>query len=398
MKIKYWLIFLTLIFIVFKGYSQKPPEDDNEMRDLLGGSIMTAVPFLLISPDAVSGSMGDIGVATAPDLYSQHWNPAKYPFIDSKTGFSLTYSPWLRSLVQDMHLLYLSGYYKLDERSAISGSLTFFSLGEILFTQSSQDAGTPYRPNEYAFDLAYSRSFTENFSMAIAGRYIRSDLTQGYVAPGQSSNHAAQSAAADVAFFYRKPVEIQGYKGSAYSIGLNITNIGAKVSYSEAARKDFLPTNLKLGGGYSLDFDDYNRLSIYLELNKLLVPTPPVMDNDTIVKGKSSDVGVMEGIIQSFSDAPGGFREELAEWSWSVGAEYKYTDILSFRGGYFHEAAEKGKRQYLTAGVGLKFNVITLDVSYLMPTAGGNASNPLKNTLRFSLGFNFGEYLRQNKK
>jgi hypothetical protein len=362
-------------------------------------TITTAVPFLMIAPDARAGAMGDAGVASSPDAYSQHWNPAKYAFMENQMGFSVSYSPWMKKLVDDIDLGYLSFYYKLNnERDAISASLLFFSLGEIQFTNDiGQDIGS-FAPNEYAIDLAYSSRLTTHFSGAVAFRYIYSNLTGNRFVGGMQSN-AGQSVAGDVAMYYRKPMKVNGQK-SFISSGINISNIGAKVSYTETVAKDFIPTNLRLGAAFETELDEYNSVGFMIDFNKLLVPTPPVYKlNDTtglpevdpqgnyvIARGKTNDVGVVSGIFQSFSDAPAGFGEEMREVSLSIGAEYWYDKQFAFRAGYFHEHATKGNRKYFTLGVGLKLNVFGLDFSYLIPTG---QQNPLENTLRFSLVFDF---------
>ncbi len=362
-------------------------------------TITTAVPFLMIAPDARSGAMGDAGAASSPDAFSQHWNPAKYAFIKNQMGFSVSYSPWMKKLVDDIDLGYLSFYYKLNnERDAISASLLFFSLGEIQFTNDiGQDIGT-FSPSEYAVDIAYSSKLTKNFSGAIGFRYIYSNLTGNRFVGGMQSN-AGQTVAGDVAAYYRLPMKLNG-QNSFYSLGVNISNIGAKVSYTETVSKDFIPTNLRIGTAFETELDDYNSLAVMVDFNKLLVPSPPQYKfNDTtglpevdqqgnyiIDKGKSNDVGVVTGIFQSFSDAPLGFTEEIREISISIGAEYWYDRQFAFRAGYFHEHATKGNRKYFTLGVGLKLNVFGLDFSYLIPTG---QQNPLENTLRFSILFDF---------
>jgi hypothetical protein len=399
MKLKHLFLAVILLGLINVSFSQIVPPNEigtAGSRDDWGGAIMTGVPFLMIAPDSRAGALGDIGAATSADLYSQHWNPAKYPYIEDKGGFSLTYSPWLRGLgINDINLLYATGYYKIDDRSAVAASLTFFSLGEVTFRQSADDKPTVYRPNEYSFDASYSRKLTDNFSMAVTARFVRSDLTKGYVAPGQSAGNAAMSGAADVSMYYNKSFRAGSLENTTLGVGLMISNLGAKVSYTDAEHKDFLPANLRIGIAYDMDIDKYNTIGICADVNKLLVPTPPIYGgefHDSIVSGKNPEVGVMMGVIQSWYDAPGGFAEEMAEWSWSLGAEYTYRNMLFARAGYFHESKYKGYRQYITFGLGLKFSVVSFDLSYLVPTVSGY-NNPLKNTLRFSLGFNFGEYL-----
>jgi len=362
-------------------------------------TITTAVPFLMIAPDARAGAMGDAGVASSPDAFSQHWNPAKYAFIENQMGFSVSYSPWMKKLVDDIDLGYLTFYYKLNNgRDAISASLLFFSLGEIQFTNDIGQSIGSFAPSEYAVDVAYSSKLTENFSGGMAFRYIYSNLTGNRFVGGMQSN-AGQSVAGDVAVYYRKPLRMND-QPSVISAGMNISNIGAKVSYTETVAKDFIPTNLRLGFSFETELDQYNTIGVMMDFNKLLVPTPPEykfndstglpevdpQGNYVISRGKTNQVGVVNGMFQSFSDAPGGFGEEMREVSLAIGAEYWYDRQFAFRAGYFHEHATKGNRKYFTLGVGLKLNVFGLDFSYLIPTG---QRNPLENTLRFSLMFDF---------
>ncbi|MDR2907523.1 MAG: type IX secretion system outer membrane channel protein PorV [Bacteroidales bacterium] len=395
-KITFAFIFLIL------GNSLLAQRNVDDVNKFSGGSIATSVPFLIISPDARAGAMGDAGVASTPDINSQHWNAAKYAFIQDNLGFAITYSPWLRTLVSDMNLSYATGFWRFDEDNVLAGSLRYFSLGTVLFTTSADETGQPYKPNEFAFDMSFSRKLTENLSMAITGRYIRSDLTVGFMGAGAAGkSSAANSGAADISMFYTRELPIQKAESSSFAVGLNISNIGAKVSYSETMEKDFLPANLRLGGSYTVQLDRYNQLSVMLDFNKLLVPTPPVYSTevtDSIVKGMDPRVGVMQGIFQSLHDAPGDFAEELHEINISFGAEYWYNNIFAFRGGYFHESGgvlqdngdrlyNKGGRQYFTVGAAVKFNMLEVEMSYLLPR-GTNANNPLKNTVRFTLKMN----------
>ena len=392
-----WLRNIATAFVLlsFGGSlsAQRIDPNDSIRISLSGRSIVTAVPFLLISPDARSGAMGDVGAASSPDINSQHWNAAKYPFIRDRYGMSVTYSPWLRTLVPDMNLLYLAGYYRVDDLSAFAGSLRFFSLGTVHFRESSDDPGIPYNPNEYAIDLSYSRKLSEHFSLAVTGRYIRSDLTQGYSGTGASRASPANSGAADVSMYYARDLKaLSGTEGSSFALGMNISNIGAKLSYSQNLdAKDFLPANLRLGGAYTLQVDRHNEVTVLLDFNKLLVPTPQLRDTSASSRDPK-EMEVMESIFSSFSDAPGGFSEEMREIYISAGLEYWYNQTFAVRGGYFHENKYKGGRQYFTLGAGLRFNVFEIDFSYLLPSAN-NATNPLKNTLRFTLKFNFSEYM-----
>ncbi len=373
----------------------------------LGGAelntIQTSVPFLTIAPDSRSGAMGDVGVATAPDVNSQHWNVGKYAFIKSKGGFAISYTPWLRNLIPDINLAYLTGFYRVDEQQVISTSLRYFSLGNIVFTDITGTVTGQYNPNEFAVDAGYSRLFTDNFSGGIAFRFIRSDLTSGQnTADGQETNPGI-SFAADLGFYYQSDIDV-GSSDGQWAAGASLTNMGTPVSYTADADKTPIPTNLRLGGRFTYNIDDYNKISFHTDLNKLLVPTPPVMDTDSatgdlvVIRGKEAPGSVVFGMFQSFYDAPGVerpngnysvFAEEFHEIAYSLGAEYWYRNQFAIRTGYFHEHSSKGNRKYFTVGVGLKLNVFSLDFSYLVPTNGQNS--PLANTLRFTLGFDFAD-------
>lgn len=351
-------------------------------------TISTAVPFLSITPDSRAGGMGDAGVGTTPDVSSQHWNPAKYVFMESDMGIGLSYSPWLRALVDDINLAYLSGYKKIDDVQVISGSLRYFSLGDIIFTSEFGEISGQQSPNEFAIDLGYTRLLSDVFSGAVAVRYIRSDLTGGQLVNGVET-HAGTSFATDVAFYYYNEFRANR-KDNIFSAGINIQNIGSKISYTEGEQKDFIPTTLKMGASYTTELDEYNTFAFSIEANKLLVPTPPKdstnYDEGGVILpwGVNSKMGTIEGIVKSFSDAPGGFREELQEITWSFGVEYWYNKQFAIRAGYFYEHENKGNRKFITAGAGLKMNVFSLDFSYLLPT---QQNNPLENTLRFTLSF-----------
>lgn len=358
-------------------------------------TVTSAVPFLMIAPDARAGSMGDVGVASSPDINSLHWNPAKYAFIKKEMGFSLAYSPWLRALVNDINLAYLTGFKRIDDNSAVAGSLLFFSLGDITFMGDSPEAvlGT-YRPSEFAISGAYSRKFSDHISGAVSARFIYSNLTQGQFVLGQATKPGT-SVAADVAIYYEKDVELFN-TDAVFAWGVNISNIGSKISYSDDNLvKDFIPTNLRIGPSLTFDLDDYNRLSFMVDFNKLLVPTPPYNPSDTVFVGYNIDVSVPVGMLQSFYDAPGGLREELNEINIGVGIEYWYDKQFALRGGYFHEHDTKGGRKYFTLGVGLKYNVFGLDFAYLIPTA---QKHPLENTLRFTLSFDFDAFSQLDSK
>lgn len=360
-------------------------------------TITTAVPFLSITPDSRAGGMGDAGVGTTPDLNSQHWNPAKYAFMESEMGVSLSYSPWLRALVDDINLAYLVGYKKIDDVQTFSSSLRYFSLGDIIFTSEFGQPMGQQSPNEFAVDLGYTRQLSDVFAGAVAVRYIRSDLTGGQLINGVESQ-AGNSFAADVAFYYYNEFRANR-KDNIFAAGINIQNIGQKISYTDGVVKDFIPTMLKLGASYTTELDEYNTFSFAVEANKLLVPTPPADtvgfgEGDVIYPGGiNSDKSVIAGIFSSFTDAPGGFEEELQEINFSVGVEYWYNKQFALRAGYFYENENKGNRKFLTAGAGLKLNVFALDFSYLLPT---QRNHPLENTLRFTLSFDIDAFDSQN--
>lgn len=359
--------------------------------------ILSAVPFLTIAPDSRGGAMGDAGVATTPDINSQHWNPAKYAFMKSGGGVALSYTPWLRRLINDINLAYLAGYKKLDDKQVISASLRYFSLGDITFTNIEGVYQGQFNPNEFAIDAAYSRLFSDKLSGGITFRFIRSDLTGGkYV--GDSETKAGISFASDIAAYYVTSVDL-GDRNGDLSLGVNISNIGTKMSYTESQEASFIPINMKLGGCFKTDIDEYNSIAFTVDLNKLLVPTPPIYEDTAgvsyIAYGKDPNVSVPVGMFRSFFDAPGVerkdgtrsvFREEMREISISAGTEYWYREQFAIRGGYFHEHVTKGNRKFFTLGIGLKLNVFSLDFAYLVPI---HQNNPLANTLRFTLGFEF---------
>jgi hypothetical protein len=359
------------------------------------GLYRTVVPFLTIAPDSRAGAMGDAGAATSPDVYSMHWNPAKFAFIDGAGGVGISYSPWLRNLVPDINIAYLSGYKRIDRRQVLSASLLYSSLGLVQFTD---DFGVPYvqfNPNEFSLDAAYSRLFTDNLSGGIAFRFIYSNLTGGQFAGGVATKPGT-SFAADISGYYQKDISVFNKDGKI-GVGLNFSNIGSKMSYSDAQTSDFIPMNLRLGTAGTIYLDSYNKLTLTIDLNKLLVPTPPrysITNPDSIVAGKNPNVGVPVAIFQSFYDAPGGFKEELREITYSFGAEYWYNNQFALRGGYFHENETKGNRKYFTAGAGFRLKIFTIDFSYLMPVA---TNHPLARTLRFSLAFDFNAVRTNNR-
>lgn len=346
--------------------------------------VNTSVTSQTIAPDARSAGMGDVGVATDPDVVSQYWNPAKYPFTISRAGVALNYTPWLRELVNDMDLAYLAGYYRIGDYSAVSASLRYFSLGEV-FLGTSDDAMT-INPYEMSLDVAYSLMLSEKFSIGAAVRWIYSDLTYDY-----TSDTAPGSAfAADLACYYQNYINL-GQRECQLGLGLNISNIGSKISFGGDNNAEFIPTNMRLGASLMIPIDEYNRFTIAADANKLLVPTYPKQedgesteDYQERVQKDYYDVSSISGIFKSFGDAPGGFKEELQEVQWSVGGEYVYHDKFALRAGYHHESANKGNRKYFTVGAGFKMSVFSLDAGYVIATA---KSNPLDQTLRFSLSF-----------
>ncbi|HKR04622.1 MAG TPA: type IX secretion system outer membrane channel protein PorV [Bacteroidia bacterium] len=382
----------ALFFSILATFNLSNAQDDKS--NLLGqiNTITTAVPFLMISPDARAGGMGDAGVASSPDANSIAWNPAKLAFMEKNFGFSLSYTPWLRQLVNDINLSYLSGYIKLKKDQTLGASLRYFSLGNIDFTDNAGNSLGSFNPSEFSFDAAYARKLSDNFSGGIALRYIHSNLTGGILVDNNASK-AGNSVAADISVYFQKPVTVSK-KDATFALGLAITNIGSKISYTETGDKDFIPINLRLGPSLKIKLNDYNELAFLLDINKLLVPTPPIYSDSTdkitgeqaILFGKPSDVSVPSGIFQSFSDAPGGFKEELKEYNLCGGMEYWYDKQFAFRAGYFFEAATKGNRKYFTLGAGVRYSVFGLDFAYLIPT---EQRNPLENTLRFTLSFDF---------
>lgn len=348
--------------------------------------VTTAVPFLRISPDARSGGMGDIGVATIPDANSCFWNEAKYPFAVSKSAIAVTYTPWLQGLgLNDVYLASLAGYYKLDDQQAISSSLRYFSLGNIQFTDNLGNNLQTYRPREFAFDAGYSRKLSDNLGIGISLRYINSNLASGQSASG-STYKTGSAVAGDLSIFHDGTAKSSD--GSGLNWGIALSNLGSKISYTnDASEKDFIPANMGLGIAYVKAFDESNKVTFGMDINKLLVPTPPLVGDSAGLVNYHS-IGVVSSWFSSFTDAPGGFSEELKEFQISVGAEYSYNDQFMFRAGYFYENPTKGDRQYFTLGAGLNYNMFGLNFSYLVPSGNGINRNPLSNTLRFSIIFN----------
>lgn len=370
--------FLVLLTTIGGGvFAQQSSGSSNSQSN----GVYPSVPFLLITPDARAGSMGDAGVAVAPDGNAMSINPAKLAFLETPYGVGLSYSPWLQNLVPDINLAYLSGFYKIDDRSVVGASLRYFSLGEISLTDEGGIAQGTYSPNEFAFDATYARKFGENFSLGTSARFIQSNLNSGQISG--SEQIAASAFAVDVSAYFKKPTVLFS-KDAILSAGLNLSNIGTKI---KTAPNSFLPANMKLGGASTFIIDDYNQFTFALDFNKLMVPTEPIRDeNNDIIAGKDPDRSVPSGILGSFADAPGGFSEELKEVGISTGVEYTYNQQFAVRAGYFYESPEKGDRRYLTVGAGLKYNMFNLDFSYLIANP---QNSPLANTLRFSLMFNF---------
>lgn len=391
-------------------------QDTVEIRPALDSRVITTgVPFLLIASDARAAGMGDMGVATSVDAYSQQWNPAKYAFSEAKSGIGVSYTPYLSQLVNDIFLGNITYFNRLDDRSAFGVSFKYFSLGEIEIVQDEFSEALIEQPNELTIDATYSLRLADQFAMAVGLRYLRSDLRIQSVDPNASS---AGSVGVDIAGYYQSEEEAYDSFNGRWRAGFNIQNLGPKLKYDDGGRENFIPTTLRLGGGFDFIFDEYNSLGVTAEFTKLLVPTPPIIgdrivftdvndngvfddgdtqtpeqieasEEDIILEGQSTDVNFLQGMFQSFGDAPGGFSEELREFTWALGAEYKYQDSFAFRAGYFNEADDKGARKFFALGAGFKYTTINIDVSYLF--SASKVQSPLENTLRFSLTFNFGD-------
>ena len=370
----------------------------------LGGgtlnTITTAVPFLMISPDARSGAMGDVGVAISPDANSMFWNAAKLSFVGNNSGIAMNYTPWLRNLVPDVSMAYVSGYKRLDDLQTVGVSMRYFSLGDINFTDINGASLGTFNPNEVAIDGCYSRKLSDEFSVGVGLRYVYSNLAAGFDPNNQFK--AGTAVAGDLSFYYNRPRRMFGKEGNV-AAGLVISNMGNKMAYSESGQTSFIPANMRLGTTITTVIDRYNKVSFSLDLNKLLVPTNPVYQRDSLNRIRLDENGspiiergsdpnqksVIEGMLGSFNDAPDGFKEELREINPSIGVEYLYNQVFALRGGYMYEHPTKGGRQYFTAGMGLQYNVFNLNFSYLLPV-GQLQTNPLANTLRFSLMFDLG--------
>ena len=375
------VIYMTMALVLMSVMTAMAQKED------IFNPINTSVTSQSIAPDARAAGMGDVGVATDPDVVSQYWNPAKYPFTISRAGVALNYTPWLRQLVSDMDLAYLAGYYRIGDYSAISGSLRYFSLGEV-YTSSSMDGGSDMtiNPYEMSLDVGYSLMLSETFSLGAAVRWIYSDLTYDYT----EDTSPGSAFAADLSLYYQNYLNL-GSRECQLGLGMNISNIGSKINFGGSDNSEFIPTNLRLGASLMIPIDEYNRFTIADDANKLLVPTYPkqeegesLEDYQQRVQKDYYDVSSISGIFKSFGDAPRGFEEELEEIQWSVGAEYVYHDQFAIRAGYHHESETKGNRKYFTVGAGFKMSVFSLDAGYVIATA---KSNPLDQTLRFTLSF-----------
>lgn len=373
------LIFLITI-LTFSGYGQGGSSSDPYPLN----TISTAVPFLRIAPDARSGAMGDVGIAISPDANSLYWNPSKIAFAERELGLNASYTPWLRSLVNDIYLANLAGYKRIDKNQTIGLSLLYFYLGDIQFTNSFGVPIGDFTPHEFAVSTSYARRLSDRLSAGLALKFIYSNL-----AAGQFVNsipiHSGKAFAADISMYYQNDVELGDYNAN-FAFGANISNLGTKITYSESALKDFIPINLGIGTALEIELDAFNNLTFAFDINKLLVPTPDPADS----LNTAQNMSVTSGVLGSFTDAPGGFVEEMHELMYSFGIEYWYSNQFAVRAGYFNEHHTKGNRKYLTAGLGLKFNVFGLNVSYLIPS--NSQRNPLDNTLRFTLVFDFSSF------
>lgn len=411
-KIIFTLVAVATLHFTFAQNTVQLIPNDNDSR-----VITTGLPFMLIAPDSRSAGMGDVGVATSVDGFSQQWNPAKYTFSEAKSGVGLSYTPYLTRLVNDISLSYATYFNRLNEYSSVSASLKYFSLGEIVLTQDADDPGIAVKPNEYAIDVAYGLRLGEQFSMAVALRYMRSALRIGQVP--NSNAQPASTFGADITGYYQSEEEAYADFNGRWRAGFAIQNLGPKFKYDDGGQDTFQPTNLRLGAGFDFIFDQYSKLGVTAEVSKYLVPTPPIrgdrivftdVDEDgvydpevdtqtpeqeaasgenVILEGQDNDVSFISGVFQSFGDAPGGFSEELREFTWALGAEYLYQDSFALRAGYFNEADDKGARKFFSLGAGFKYTTINIDLSYLF--SASRIQSPLENTLRFSLTFNFGD-------
>lgn len=401
-------ILILIAFAVFLKVDAQttviPNENDSRV-------ITTGLPFVLIAPDARAAALGDMGVATSVDAFSQQWNPSKYAFSETQSGFAVSYTPYLSKLVNDIFLGNVTYFNRIDERSAFAASFKYFSLGDIEFVQDEFSDALIQRPNELTIDASYALRLSDQFAMSVAMRYLRSDLK---LDTGNNDTAAANTFGVDISGFYQSEEEAYSDFNGRWRMGFAIQNLGPKFKYDEGGQENFQPTMLRLGTGFDFILDNYNKIAVTAEVGKLLVPTPPMLgteynftDNngngtyeedvddlgsvsqsDVIISGQTQDVNFLSGMFQSFGDAPGGFKEELKEFTWSLGAEYLYQDSFALRAGYFNESEEKGARKFLALGAGFKYNVVNIDLSYLF--SASKVQSPLENTLRFSLTFNIG--------
>lgn len=377
------LRFKLILFVLTLLFSGVSNAQNSSSGEAVYNPITTAVPFLNITPDSRHGAMGDAGVATSPDANSQHWNASKFAFIDQQVGFSISYTPWLRQLFHDMNLAYVSGFMKLKDNQTLGASLRYFSVGDIQLTDQSGSNLAVVKPNEFAMDVSYSRKLSEYFSGGVALRYIRSDLSGGI---GSQTYVPGNAFATDVSFFFNKNVS-RNNNLKTIAAGINISNIGSKISYDNGSTKEFLPANMKLGTSFTTELNEFNMFSFSLDLNKLLVPTPKPGEYN-------AGTPVINGIFSSFSDAPGGFKEEMHEINFSLGVEYWYNRKFALRSGYFNENEFKGNRKFFSAGAGVKMKACAVDIAYLIPVS---QNNPLANTVRFSLIFDLGFFKKKVK-
>ncbi len=351
-------------------------------------AISTAVPFLAITPDARSAGMGDVGVAVSADANAIHWNPAKLAFVETKMSVALSFSPWLKNLVPDMSLSYLSGFKRINKRGVVGASLRYFDLGNLQLTNNQGQSLGDYNPREVALDVSYAMQLSKSFSMAITGRYIYSNLV-GNVSNSQVNINGSpgQSISADISAFYKKEIVLASLK-TELALGANISNIGQKITYNSVSDADFIPTNMRLGAAYGIELDDFNKVTFAVDMNKLLVPSPPLRNPQTnqIIGGQDPNRSLLSGIFGSFADAPNGFSEEIQEITYATGVEYWYNNLFALRGGYFHESFDKGNRKYFTAGLGLRYNAFGIDFAYMVPQ---EQNHPLSDTMRFTLLFDF---------
>ncbi|WP_397363521.1 type IX secretion system outer membrane channel protein PorV [Olleya sp. R77988] len=388
------ILIAIAFFLSLKGLSQTTITNPNDSR-----VITTGVPFLLIAPDARAAAMGDMGVATSPDAFSQQWNSSKYVFSENKSGIAISYTPYLSKLVNDIFLGNVTYFNRLNDNSSFAASFKYFSLGDIEFVQDEFSEALVQRPNEFTFDVSYALRLSDQFGMSVAMRYLQSDLKLNI---GDNDTKAASTFGVDISGYYQSEEQAYNDFNGRWRGGFAIQNLGPKFKYDEAGQENFQPTNLRLGGGFDFILDQYNKVGVTAEFSKLLVPTPPILGFDDtdddgtqdadeptyIVSGQDPDVPFLSGVFQSFGDAPGGFKEELQEFTYALGAEYTYQDSFAFRAGYFNEHETKGARKFFALGAGFKYNVINVDLSYLF--SASQVQSPLESTLRFSLTFNLG--------